>query len=166
MNIYELLNKRISARQYLPDGVQRAVIERILEGVRISPSACNKQPWHFIVVQDKMLKEQVAGGWKWAAEAPYIVVACGRREEAWVRACDEKNHVDVDIAIAMQNLVLLATEEGLGTCWICAYDVEQVKEALKLPVDLEPIAMTPLGVPKTWEKERIRKDIKDIVEWR
>ena len=166
MNIYELLNKRISVRKYLPDDVDAAIVERILEGVRMSPSACNLQPWHFIVVRDKELKEQVADNWKWAAEAPYIIVACGRRDKAWVRACDNKNHVDVDIAIAMQNLVLLATEEGLGTCWICAYDVEQVRKALNLEGDLEPIVMTPLGFPQTWEKERIRKDIKDIVEWR
>lgn len=167
MSIYDLLKKRISVRKYLPGGVEIEVIRRIMEGVNISPSARNLQPWHFIVITDQKLKDDLFPDRKWAAEAPYVVVACGDESQAWVRPTDGKNHVDIDIAIAMENLVLLATEEGLGSCWICYFDPDAVTRVLDLPKNLKPIAMTPLGIPAINEdKPHVRKELSDIVEWR
>jgi len=167
MDIYELLNKRISVRKYSDTYVEKNIVEKIMRGVIISPSACNLQPWRFIVISNDVLKKKLLPNWSWATEAPYMVVACGIHEKAWKRPFDGKDHTDIDIAIAMENLILLATEEGLGTCWICCFDEKIVSEALNLPEGMEPIALTPLGYPEENDDwVRNRKDFTEIVEWR
>jgi len=72
----------------------------------------------------------------------------------------------VDVAISMEHIVLAATEEGLGTCWICAFDPASVRKTLGLPAEMEPVAMTPLGYPATDPLPRKRKSLDEIVTWK
>jgi len=79
---------------------------------------------------------------------------------------DGKDHCDVDVAIAVDHLILAATALGLGTCWVCAFDAEHVKQALGLPANLEPIALIPVGyqaVDRYLKKKR--RDLEEIVSW-
>jgi len=164
MDFYEVLRTRRSIRKYKRAPVEEEKLERILEAVRIAPSAANFQPWHFIVVKDESVKHALkeAYGREWFTAAPVIVCACGEPAKAWVRR-DGKSYVDVDVSIAFEHLILAAAAEGLGTCWIGAFDPAAVRKALGLPEGIEPIAMTPLGYPDEAPRPFSRKSRDEIV---
>ncbi len=166
MDIYELIGKRHSIRSYTDTPVSDEVLKRILEAARLAPSACNLQPWRFYVVRDKAVQQAMFPHerHRWIIDkTPVVIVACSIARRAWVRAVDGKNHCDIDVAIAMEHLVLAATHEGLSTCWICAFDPAAIREALKLPPDEEPVAATPLGYGDGEARPRQRKSLEDIV---
>ncbi|NIM04757.1 MAG: nitroreductase [Armatimonadetes bacterium] len=168
MDFYALVNARYSIRSYKTEPVPEEIIRRILGAARLAPSAANMQPWHFFVVRDEKTRRGLFSNERqaWAAAAPVVLVACSYPDKAWVRSGDGKNHSDVDIAIAMEHIVLAATEEGLGTCWICAFDPALVRSALGLPGEMEPVAMTPLGYAEAEPLPRKRKSLDEIVTWR
>ncbi|MFH0815258.1 MAG: nitroreductase family protein [Methanobacteriota archaeon] len=143
MEVFDAIMTRKSVRAYGDEPVPDEVLERILESARISPSAANYQPWHFIVVRDKEKRAALAEG-KWARflkEAPVVIVGCGDRKKSpkWNA---------VDVSIAMQTMVLQATSEGLGTCWIGSFDEVAVKALLKIPENYGVVALLALGYPR------------------
>jgi len=166
MEFYEVVRKRSSIRKYKDRPVEEEKLRRILEAARLAPSAANRQPWHFIVVRDPKVKEELkaAYGREWFYTAPVIICACGDPSSAWVRS-DGKSYLDVDVAIAMEHLILAAAAEGLGTCWIGAFDEEAVKKALGIPEGISVIALTPLGYPAEEKGEKVRKSTEDIVHY-
>jgi nitroreductase len=83
-------------------------------------------------------------------------------DDAWKRN-DGKGYVDVDVAIAMDHLILAASAEGLGTCWIAAFKPEVVREVLNIPDNMEPLFLTPLGYPETIPEPTFRKPLEEIV---
>lgn len=150
MDVLSVIRKRRSVRQYSDQAIPDEVMARMREALRFAPSACNYQPWHFIFVQDPKLREEVAGISKkqdWMAKAPVIVVGLGDADHAYPRMGGYWNSVEVDVAIAFDHLTLAAVEEGLGTCWIGAFDESQIKPVLNIPDHMKIIAMTPLGYP-------------------
>ena len=165
MQLYDLISSRRSVRKYKKDAVDNEILRRIMEAARLAPSACNLQPWRFYVVRDAALRGAILDRQVWAASAPVIIVACAVPDEAWGRK-DEKNHSDIDLAIAFEHIVLAATAEGLGTCWICSFDVDKAAAELDLPAGVVPVAITPLGYPNETPESRGRKDMNDIVIWR
>lgn len=100
----------------------------------------------------------------WFVQPPLVICACGIPSENWVRK-DGKNYNDVDVAIAMDHLILAATDAGLGTCWIAAFDANAAREVLHLPDHVEPIAFTPLGYPAVQPGPRKRKDLSELVRY-
>ncbi|MFH1258538.1 MAG: nitroreductase family protein [Elusimicrobiota bacterium] len=166
MDFYQVVSLRRSIRKYQPAPVEGEKLSRILEAARIAPSAANRQPWHFIVIKDEAVKKRFkeAYGREWFYTAPLIICACSEPAKSWVRR-DGKKYFDVDIAIAFEHLVLAAAAEGLGTCWVGAFDPEAVKKILGLPEGIEPIALTPLGYPDEIPAPGERKSIKEIVRW-
>lgn len=145
----DLCAERFSVRSYQSTPVPEEALGYICECVRMAPSAVNRQPWKFIVVRTPELRKQLQTcyGREWFAEAPVYVVACRLAAEEWVRPADHKPHGDIDVAIAVEHLCLAATEQGLGTCWVCNFDVARCKEALGLPEGVEPVAIVPIGYP-------------------
>ena len=167
MDFYEVIKNRRSVRTYRPDPVPEDQLARVLEAARLAPSACNIQPLALYVIRDPKLRASLlaAYGQKWFVEAPVIICACAREQDAWKRG-DGKCYADVDVAIAMDHLILAAAAEGLGTCWIGAFKPECLRDLLELPPDLQPIAMTPLGVPAEEPGPRPRKALDELVEYR
>lgn len=167
MEFYEVVRRRRSVRAYRPDPVEEEKLERVLEAARLAPSAANRQPWHFLVVRDAALRARLLEAYsqEWFAAAPAIICACARPSEAWRRG-DDKSYADVDVAIAMEHLVLAAAAEGLGTCWIGAFKPDVLREVLALPAELEPVALTPLGYPDQEPHATPRKPLDEIVEYR
>jgi nitroreductase len=167
MDFYKLINTRRSVRRYSTREVEEDRVNRILDAARLAPSAANKQPWHFIVVKDARQKQELgkAYGREWFYTAPVLICACGESAKAWSRSFDGKNHVDVDVAIAMDHLILAAAEEGLGTCWICAFDPAIARKALGLPAGIEPIAFTPVGYAEDEPVPKARKKLEEIVRY-
>lgn len=95
---------------------------------------------------------------------PCIIVACANHEESWHRKSDGKDHADVDVAIAVEHLCLAATEQGLGTCWVCNFDVPLCREVLCLSDSMEPVVMIPVGYAKEQEVQtKKRKSLDEIL---
>jgi nitroreductase len=143
MDVFEAIQKRKSTRAYEKTRVPEETLRKILEAARLAPSAMNRQPWHFIVVTGSEKREELSKGVfaKFLAETPVVIVACG----------DTKASPDwclIDVAIAMENMVLAATAEGLGTCWVGSFDENQVKALLKIPENLKVIALLAVGYPR------------------
>ena len=143
MKVFEAVQSRRSIRAYEPRPVPEDVLSRILEAGRLAPSANNRQPWHFIVVKDPEKKKVLSAG-KYAhflVDTPVVVVGCGDAELSprWYA---------VDVTIALQNMVLTATEEGLGTCWIGSFDEDPVRKCLNVPERYKVVAMLAMGYPK------------------
>lgn len=171
MEYTELISKRDSLRNYDPDRpVPEAVLRRILDAGRIAPSAHNNQPWKFILISSPVLLEKVKMCYhrEWINDAPHILIVAGMRNEAWVRDYDGYNSVETDTAIALTHIILAATNEGVGTCWIMAYDPFALREALSLDDNHQIFGITPLGYPKhDFRKTGIkkRKPLNEIVEY-
>jgi nitroreductase len=140
MEVFEAIRKRHSVRSYLPDEVSSEKMEKILEAARLAPSAGNIQPWHFIVVSSQQKRKKLSKGRyaKFLAESPIVLVGCGDKKAS-------PNWHTVDTAIAMQNIVLTATSEGLATCWIGSFNENQVKELLSIPERFRVIALLAVG---------------------
>ena len=164
MEFYEVLRARRSIRKFKKAPVEQDKIDRMLEAVRLAPSAKNIQPWHFLVIRDEAVKRALGEAYprEWFAQAPVLICACGEPAKAWVRR-DGKSYLDVDVGIAFEHLVLAAAAEGLATCWIGAFDAAKVKQALGLPEGVEPIAMTPLGYADEEPRPFERRTIADFV---
>ena len=165
MSVLDVLRKRRSIRKYLNKPVEEKKINQVLEAARLGPSAGNQQPCYFIVVTQPEVRESLRAAYNrdWFVQAPIIIVGCANPKETWRRS-DGEEYWKVDLAIAMQNLILSATELGLGTCWIATLDEKAVKKALNIPKEIRVVAMTTLGYPDE-EKEPVtdRKPLEEIV---
>ncbi|MCH5346920.1 MAG: nitroreductase family protein [Muribaculaceae bacterium] len=164
----DIVERRYSCRAYQPVAVGRDKIEAVLEMARLAPSACNRQPWRFIVLESDADRQIVHEAYArdWVKTAPAYIVACGDHSTAWHRGDDNKDHTDVDISIAVEHICLAATALGLGTCWICNFDAYLVADCLNLPENLEPIAIIPIGYPADDSiPAKKRVDIQEIVKW-
>lgn len=170
MSFIELAKKRCSVRKFQDKPIEREKLMQVLEAARIAPSAVNFQPWHFIVVEDKEMKEKLASVYEreWFKSAPAIIVACGDHSKSWRRR-DGKDHCDIDLSIAIDHMTLAATDIGLGTCWVCAFDSAQCHKILNLPFGMEVVALLPIGYPlNNGNNERHteqRNKLEDIVSW-
>ena len=159
MDTFEAITTRKSIRSYEETPVPNDKLQRILEAARLAPSAIRIQPWHFIVVTDAEKRKALSKGMfaKFLTQAPVVIVACG----------DTKASPDwyaVDVSIATENLVLAATNEGLGTCWVGSFDEEQVKALLKIPKAFSVIALIAVGYGL--EKLNLTQSISSIARGR
>jgi nitroreductase len=171
MEYTELIRSRESIRNYDPDKpLDQRTLEKILEAGRIAPSAKNIQPWKFLVVSSPEMRKKVDLCYHrdWFHDAPHILIVLGNKNEAWVRSYDGYNSVETDLAIAMTHIILAAENEGVGTCWIAAFDPAILRNVLNLTDNQVVYGITPLGYPKTGFRKKgfkNRKPLKDIIEF-
>jgi nitroreductase len=167
MEFNKLINTRESVRDYDPlKPVSREVLERILNAGRMAPSACNNQPWEFWVIQSPAMLKKVRTCYHrpWFKEAPHILVVVGIRDKAWVRSFDHYHSIETDLAIAMTHVILAAENEGVGTCYIEAYDPEILRKALGLNDNQVVYGITPLGYPHEGAGKKGNKTRKGLDE--
>lgn len=168
MNFKNLAERRYSVRSYLSTPVEKEKLIQVIETALLAPSAVNFQPWKFIVVTEPSLLAQLQGCYHrdWFKTAPACIVAIGDHDKGWHRPTDGKDFTDIDVTIAIDHLMLAATEIGLGTCWICHFNAEMCAEIFDLPAHFEPIAMIPIGYPSSEEiPEKKRKTIDQLLSW-
>jgi nitroreductase len=165
MEFSELIKKRYSVRAYKPDSVEEEKLQQVLDAARLAPTAANRQPFQLIVIHTagREAELKLIYGRDWFVQPPLIICACGVPGQGWVRRDDGKSYVDVDVAIAMDHLILEAANLGLGTCWIAAFNPDSAREVLGLPDDVEPIAFTPLGYAADQLGEKKRKPLDELV---
>ncbi len=166
MDVYEAIETRQSIRRYSPDPVPEEVLNRVLDAMRLAPSAGNLQPWRFIVVTDPAVREQLAEATdrqQWIAHAPVIIAACGWEDRAYSKMGGYWNSLAVDVTIAFDHLTLAAAAEGLGTCWIGSFLEDEVRRVLGIPAEVTVISLTPIGYHDVPPAEKTRKDLAEIV---
>ena len=100
---------------------------------------------------------------EWLREAPLYIVICGNKAQSWKRRADGHDHADIDAAIATEHICLAATEQGLGSCWVCNFDVARCSEILGIEGDLYPVAILPIGYATDEPTEKKRKSLEEIV---
>lgn len=145
-----MIRTRRSVRSFKKDPIPEKVLNRVLDAARVSPSGSNRQPWKFIVVKDSTLKQKMVPlcrNQDFIADAPLIVVACGQRLPINRGGYMGEMSVLIDVSIAFTQLILAARAEGLGTCWVGAFNNEELKKLLGVPSEFEVVAVTPLGYP-------------------
>jgi nitroreductase len=167
MNFHDLVIDRCSIRSFAKDRpIPEDVLLRILEAGRLAPSGKNLQPWNFIVISSPEMLEKIYPCYPrdWVQSAPYLLVVKGKRSGAWHRAKDGYTSLETDLAIAMDHMILAAAYEGVGSCWIAAFDRDILYSALGLTDDEEIFAFTPLGYPATdaVTVPKTRKSIEEV----
>ncbi|NOU37037.1 MAG: nitroreductase [Kiritimatiellaceae bacterium] len=168
MKFIELAKKRVSVRSYKPEPVSDELLNEVLEAGRLAPTACNLQPFQFIVVREKENLAALAAGYPgdWFKEAPVVIAICTQASKAWKRSRhDERCLIDVDGAIAADHMTLAAADIGLGTCWIGAFDPKIVRKVLGVPRTVEPLVLLTLGHPNEKGRPKTRQPIEKLVRY-
>ncbi len=149
MDTIEAIRTRRSIRRYTGEAVSDAVLAEILAAAMSAPSAGNQQPWQFVVIADRALREAIAQFHPYAQmvpEAPVAIAVCGD-----LRLESYKGYWVQDCSAATQNLLLAAHAKGLGAVWVGIYPVEdrvrRLQQLLALPAQVVPLAVVPVGVP-------------------
>lgn len=144
MEFLELAKKRYSVRQYEDRPVEEEKLRRVLEAGRVAPTGANRQPQRILVVQSKEARAKVGEAARLYG-APVVLVVCAQVDEAWVRKYDGKNISDIDAAIVTDHMMLEATQQGLGSLWVCWFKPDVLRQALDIPEGWEPVNLLALG---------------------
>jgi len=200
MDVRCAIKKRRSVRKFKSEAVSEHQIEQLMEAAQLAPSGCNVQPWRFLVIKDKKLKQKLctaAFNQKFVEKAPVVFVCCGdpsswkktrqhtqellsardahlnkETEEALMDRVDRAVLAELqeripstllNVAIAIEHVVLEAVELGLASCWVRLFDEKKVKEALRLHNNLCVVALLPVGVPDEEPDARPRLPLSSIV---
>lgn len=181
MEVLKAIKTRRSVRKYKTTTVDDKTIERVLEAARWAPSWANTQCWRFIVVGNNDIKNRLAGtviavsdrpnrAADAIRQAPVVIVACAElgksgyyAQEAGKPVTDKGDWYMFDVALAMQNLTLMAHSLGLGTVHVGAFDANRVASILQVPQGFCVVEMTPLGYPEGEADIRPRKELSEIV---
>ncbi len=152
MNLYDLILSRRSIRQFKPEPISRPILEKLVNAGRLAPSAGNLQPLEFIVVDEKKISKEIFSCLKWAAYiAPEGNPKPGHEPVAYIITLvnlkiREKDY-EHDAGAAIENMILTAWEEGIGSCWLISVDRERVSEILKIPEGYIVDSVLALGFP-------------------
>ena len=164
MKFLELAKRRYSVRGYKADPVEADKLQEVLEAARLAPTAGNRQRFELIVIQTAGREEELRRIYDkdWFVQAPLLICACRYPMDP---ARQRKDYTDVDVGIVVDHLTLAATELGLGTCWIGAFDPAAARKILGLPDEVEPVVFTPLGYPADPPRVKQRKPLDDLVRY-
>ena len=171
-----LMKGRQSERSYSDQPVEKEKLERIIEAGRLSPSACNGQPWKFIVVDDPAVRMKVADATKsevlrmntFVYQSPVLIVIVKEKSNFTSRAGDlikKRDYSLIDIGIATASIVYQATAEGLGTCIIGWFDEKKIMEILSIPRSKRVELVLTVGYTGNTPRKKVRKATDDVVSY-
>lgn len=174
MSFYDLVRLRQSTRKYEAQPIDREVLERIVEAGRLAPSAVNSQPWHFVVVDDPVVRQQVAGALavgsmnKFAAQAAALIVLVEEpmnlvsKIGGWLK---DRHYAHMDLGIAAEHIALAATEEGLGSCIMGWLDERKIQKILGVPRSKSIPLVVALGYSDAKIREKARKPMEEVLSY-
>lgn len=180
MQFSDLVKMRQSVRDYSDKPVERYKITRCLEAARMAPSACNNQPWEFIVADDPQLKDAIAQNTfgtqnsvpinRFTLQAPVLILVVTDKPKISARIKGFFSHKVfeflIDIGLTVSYFCLRAVEEGLGTCTLGCFNESKIKKLLKLPASKSIVLIISLGYPKSNEaRPKVRKRLDQIVNY-
>jgi len=154
MEFVEVIAKRRSIRKYKSDPVPEAKLRSLYEALQRAPSGSNRQDYAFIFVKDEEKRQRIAseaGHQEFLAEAPVLMVAVCQPGRAF------------NVAIAVDHMILAATNEGLGTCWVGWFEREPVRRILGIPESQEVAILVPIGYPDEAPEARPRKTLEELI---
>jgi nitroreductase len=157
MSVFDAIKDRRSIRTYKDEDIPKDRLDKLMEAARLAPSAGNRQIWKFIVVENEQIKKQLVtacNNQAFVGTASLVIAGIGDSDQKWHQ---------VDLAIALEHIVLEAVELGLGSCWIGAFNEEEVKRILKIPQDKKVVALLTVGIPDESPAARPRKAQEEIV---
>ncbi len=172
MELDKAIKERKSVREYLTKRIPEEKLMEVLDAARYAPKAGNLQNFYFIVVKSKKRKEDISECCKnqsWMKNAPIHIVVCNKVKDIKRLYSEQGELFSIqNAAAAMENILLKATELGLGTCWVGALDFVKIQRILKLPDDVRVEAIITLGYPKKIPRTSRKYDLDKIVyfeEW-
>ena len=174
MDLMEGLLTRRSVRKYQDKPIDKDTIREIIKAAQYSPTAHNRQPWEFLVVDDREILANLRHIQRWtsfAKDAACVVFVCGDIDKSFNRNKDDEKWscIDVDCAIATENLMLAAWAKGIGSCYCGAAPMQKVVDALKehlnLPDNIRPFAIVPMGYPAETPKQPEDRYNPDKIHW-
>jgi nitroreductase len=177
MDTLTTIRKRCSLKAHLSNrAIEPEKLNLILDAGRWAPSARNYQPWRFIIVQDKKVVEKLVKAFSESnqviIDAPVILVVCARAGDDVIK--NELEYYLFDVGLAVENIVLAATELGILTHLMTAFDEVQVKQILHIPEDVRALVATPLSYPLETSydeaaaerlSKRTRKELKELIHY-
>ena len=177
MDTFDVIRKRCSLKLHLSKKpIEPEKIEQVLDAARLAPSASNKQPWRFVLVQGDEAIDELAGAFnetnQEVREAPLLIVICAREEDDVTH--DGKPYYLFDAGLAVENLLLAATDLGLVTHLILSFDEGEIKRILEIPDEYRVVLTTPLAYPadssydeaaKKRLGQRTRKELAEITHY-
>jgi nitroreductase len=167
MNLFEVIRSRRSIRQFKPDPIARETLKRLVDAGRLAPSAANLQPLEFVIVDDQEGRNKIFSCLKWAA---YIVPSGnplqGQEPVAYiivlVNLKIREKGFEYDAGASIENMILVAREESIGSCWLISIDREKIAEVLGVPQGYRVDAVLALGHPA---EEPIAEDMTDSIKY-
>lgn len=164
MELFDLIRDRYSVRKYADKPVEQDKLEKILAAGAAAPTAKNLQPQRIYVLESEQALAKIRDITRCAFNAPVVLMVCGSKEEAWVNPFNGRSSAEMDCSIVTTQMMLQAQALGLGTCWVCWFDVEQTKQAFRIPEDQELYALLPLGYPAEESKPSAMHDSRKPLE--
>lgn len=170
MDVFEAIKERRSVRAYSAEGVSEADVARLIEAARWAPSAGNTQPCELVIVKDKEIKRKLskaALNQTFIEKAPVVIVVCAdlSRSSRGYGSRGTNLYSIQDTAAATENMLLVAHELGLATCWVGAFQEDAVAEAVKAPRNMRPVAIIPVGHPAERPAAAKRRLVEDFVHY-
>ncbi len=147
MEYSQLIKERYSVRKFSTQPVEEAKAAAILEAARLAPTAANKQPQRILVLRGAADMEKLKSCTPYTFHAPMALAVCCNKDEAWVRPYDGYNSAVIDAAIVGTHVMLAAHDLGLGSTWVGHFDPAIFRQLFRLPDNVEPVALFPLGYP-------------------
>lgn len=174
MDLMEGLLTRRSIRKYQDKPIAKEAIEDIIKAAQFAPTAHNRQPWEFLVIDDKEVLTNLRHIQRWssfAKDAACVIFVCGDVEKSFNRSKEDEtwSFIDVDCAIATENLLLAAWSKGIGTCYCGAAPMQKVVDALKehlnLPENIRPFSIVVMGYPDETPKQPEDRYKPEKIHW-
>ncbi len=159
MEVREAIENRRSIRKYIRKEISDDTLRDLLDAARLAPSGMNKQPWEIVVITDQKDKEElvpICNNQDFVADCSAFLIGIDDPEEKWMK---------VDLAIALDHLSLAATEKGLGTCWIGAFDRDEMADFIGLPPDKMITVCMTLGYPDHFPRAPSKGKLENLVHW-
>lgn len=167
MEVMEALKGRQSIKSYLSTPVEKEKLIKVLEAGRLAPSAYNDQNRHFVVITDAAIKAAIrekAGAQPMIVKAPVVIAVCASADMNDIMPNGEKSY-PINMALCGAYMMLEAYAQGLGTCWLGAYNSEAVGQILGLPKMAKVVTLIPLGYHDGSQERKPRKPLDEIVTY-
>ena len=147
MDFNEVITKRFSVRKFINKPIEKEIIDKIIKAGHIAPTGCNFQPQRILVIESEEGISKLKECTRCHFDAPCAMLVCYNKNETWKRPYDEKESAPVDAAIVTTHMMLAATNEGIGTCWVMHFNPEKIKISFEIPDNFVPLALLVMGYP-------------------
>lgn len=167
MEFNEVIKKRFSVRKFIKKPVEKDIIDKILNAGHLAPTGCNFQPQRILVIESNEALTKLKDCTKCHFDAPLAMLICYNEDETWKRPYDGAESAPVDAAIVATHMMLAATNEGVGSCFVMHFNPQKIREAFNIPCNVIPCALLVMGYPEPdcepFELHYKKRDINEII---